>query len=259
MGGHAYSSYNNIQQKINDYAVYTTGGGDNIVLAQQAAKYLLGEFKLSKKANFQSILGDVAYFADQKNYGGFNPHELTKGRSFKDVTLQLDMLKWLSIRTMLNLESKLNTNQKKQAWDENQMDIIEATEVYYYYNVLRIFSDCVQTAENSIKPLLTDLVQLFGLTALSKLIKEFLIAGFISGEQAATIKQEHLSVCKKVRASSETFVDAFNYPDWYLKAPLGIRDGNMYEAYFDVINNVPDARTTPFWNDLVLPLLKSNL
>ena len=36
-GGHAFSAYNAIAGIIGDWGVMTTGGGDNIVLAQQTA------------------------------------------------------------------------------------------------------------------------------------------------------------------------------------------------------------------------------
>jgi acyl-CoA oxidase len=36
-GGHAFSAYNAIPGLIGDWGVITTGGGDNIVLAQQTA------------------------------------------------------------------------------------------------------------------------------------------------------------------------------------------------------------------------------
>lgn len=41
MGGHGYSQYSTIPRLIADFGVMTTGGGDNIVLAQQTAAYLL--------------------------------------------------------------------------------------------------------------------------------------------------------------------------------------------------------------------------
>lgn len=46
-GGHAYSSYNALGSLIADFGVMTTGGGDNVVLLQQATRYLL--YRLSQK------------------------------------------------------------------------------------------------------------------------------------------------------------------------------------------------------------------
>jgi acyl-CoA oxidase len=46
-GGHAYSAYNALGNLIGDFGVMTTGGGDNVVLLQQATRYLL--YRLSQK------------------------------------------------------------------------------------------------------------------------------------------------------------------------------------------------------------------
>lgn len=45
MGGHAYLALSGIPRLIGDFGVMTTGGGDNIVLAQQTARYLLKAFQ----------------------------------------------------------------------------------------------------------------------------------------------------------------------------------------------------------------------
>lgn len=41
MGGHAYSAYNALGSIITNYWVLTTGGGDNVVLAQQVSRHAL--------------------------------------------------------------------------------------------------------------------------------------------------------------------------------------------------------------------------
>lgn len=49
-GGHAYSTYNALGSIIADWGVMTTGGGDNVVLLQQATRYLL--YRLNQKLEF---------------------------------------------------------------------------------------------------------------------------------------------------------------------------------------------------------------
>ena len=45
MGGHAFSAYNGLSTIIADFGVLTTGGGDNVVLAQQAAKGIVSAYQ----------------------------------------------------------------------------------------------------------------------------------------------------------------------------------------------------------------------
>ena len=55
LGGHGFHSFSAIPSLIADFGVYTTGGGDNIVLAQQTARYLMKTFEVI-------ILNNLSYF-----------------------------------------------------------------------------------------------------------------------------------------------------------------------------------------------------
>jgi acyl-CoA oxidase len=59
LGGHGYSAYNAVSGLIADWGVITTGGGDNMVLAQQCARYLLGALQkaVGGKKNIGNALG----------------------------------------------------------------------------------------------------------------------------------------------------------------------------------------------------------
>lgn len=70
-GGHAYSSYNAIGSIIGDWGVMTTGGGDNVVLLQQATRYLL--YRLEQKLEFDEFpelkfKTSALYIKDAKKY-----------------------------------------------------------------------------------------------------------------------------------------------------------------------------------------------
>jgi len=55
-------------------------------------------------------------------------------------------------------------------------------------------------------------------------------------------------------------VDAFGYPDWVLKAPIGAYDGDIYEKYLQTVKNAPNCvQTLPFWNQLIYPMTSSQL
>jgi len=70
MGGHAYSAYNALGTIITNYWVLTTGGGDNVVLAQQSSRYLLSAFQ---RAQSNKSLGkSVQYFANLKAISALN-------------------------------------------------------------------------------------------------------------------------------------------------------------------------------------------
>jgi acyl-CoA oxidase len=50
-------------------------------------------------------------------------------------------------------------------------------------------------------------------------------------------------------------MDAFNYPDWLLKAPIGCYDGDVYRKYLDVVKNAPNGLGVPrYWKKYIAPL-----
>jgi acyl-CoA oxidase len=70
-----------------------------------------------------------------------------------------------------------------------------------------------------------------------------------------------LSLCREVRENAVPLVDAFNYPDWILKSPLGRYDGNIYEHYFETILKAThwNGSVVSYWDTEVKPLLNSKL
>jgi len=50
-------------------------------------------------------------------------------------------------------------------------------------------------------------------------------------------------------------VDAFNIPDFILKAPMGKADGDIYQAYFDTVTSAPGSQDGAwYFKELVKPL-----
>jgi len=103
LGGHAYSSYNAIAGLIGDFAVVTTGGGDNYVLAQQCAKYLLGSLMRAKTGK---KLGEtVAYFSDASLALGKKTLSISSPADLRKPQVQLAALGWLSIASVTSVRT----------------------------------------------------------------------------------------------------------------------------------------------------------
>ncbi len=59
MGGHGYSAYAKIPGIFNDFAVSIPGEGENMVLMQQTAQFLIHAAR--KASNKQKLKGQVKY------------------------------------------------------------------------------------------------------------------------------------------------------------------------------------------------------
>lgn len=63
-----------------------------------------------------------------------------------------------------------------------------------------------------------------------------------------------LALCDAVRPDAVGLVDAFDIPDALLRAPLGARDGNIYEQYFAAARaSAINAPAAPYFASLIAP------
>jgi len=98
LGGHAYSAYNAVAGLIGDYSVVTTGGGDNYVLAQQCARYLLGS--LARVRSGKPIGASVAYFTNHETLLRKKSISAKSPEDFLRSDIQLEALSWLSVASV---------------------------------------------------------------------------------------------------------------------------------------------------------------
>jgi acyl-CoA oxidase len=259
MGGHAYSKYNNVTVISADYAVFTTGGGDNTVLAQQGAQYFLKELRRTRDgkamgSRFFSFLKEEKELMRHKSFE--DNHRQFDSSIFREIDIQLTAFKWLSVKMISHALLKLGNSLKSSLeWNNHQKFLIETTQPICYLILLEKFVEGIKTSkEENIKPILFKLASLFGLYHLEKLLAQFLQFGYFNGNSADMIKEEVVKICSEIRSSAVFLVDAFNFPDWYLRAPVAVHSGDIYEKYFSVIKGIPNGQVTPYWASDVAPL-----
>ena len=102
---------------------------------------------------------------------------------------------------------------------------------------------------------LKKLCDLFALVNIEKNLAGYLESGFMNRAQANAIRHKVRVLCKEVRREAVPLTDSFNFPDFLLNSALGGYDGDVYKRYFQTVLNAPNSTATPYWNDLVKPLV----
>ncbi|CAG8449408.1 16096_t:CDS:10 [Dentiscutata heterogama] len=208
LGGHAYSAYNAIGPAIGDWGVTTTGGGDNFVLLQQTARYLISSYE--KMVQGKQLSGSVEYFNNIKQFS----------------------------KTLQYLFPRLTQSQEDSSvtWNNNQISLIRLSELHSFRYCLSEYIQGISKYQNSIPefqnlcPILTKLGQLWSIHLIYESLKEFLEEGYFGKEQANIVKNAYFGMCKKLRKEIIPLVDAWGYPDFILQAPLGKFDGDVYKG-----------------------------
>ncbi|KFX87306.1 hypothetical protein V490_08366 [Pseudogymnoascus sp. VKM F-3557] len=231
-GGHGYSQFSGIGSFYADYLPTTTWEGDNYMLTQQVARYLL---KIAR-----SVLKGKAPVNDTAEIFRTYLDAQDKGCAFDILSNDGDIVAAFAWRTSyLTFEALKHRDGEKKSWNSLLVDFWRLSTAHSQYLVVKNFYDALQSSSltyelDSVS--ITTMHQLFRLFALSTLEKE--AAEFYSSS-ALTVRQIQLVRTKSVmqlladiRPHALRLVDAWQFPDWQLDSSLGRKDGKVYEDMF---------------------------
>ncbi|KAJ8322036.1 hypothetical protein KUTeg_000507 [Tegillarca granosa] len=105
--------------------------------------------------------------------------------------------------------------------------------------------------DTNVHKALTSLCKLYGVHGVMENLGEFIMDGFLSGDQVDYVNSCLFDVLAEVRRNAVAFVDAFDYPDRMLDSCLGRYDGQVYQALYEFAKSSPfnasdDCKPWPF-------------
>ncbi|KAK3831145.1 MAG: hypothetical protein J3R72DRAFT_527761 [Linnemannia gamsii] len=259
-GGHAYSSYNAIAGLIGDYGVMTTGGGDNVVLMQQAARYLITTLKWAQEG--QEVLGSVSYLNDYKRVLSTSKSTIQDSRDLLHHEFVIDVLTWASAKKATDLGAILAEAGKAgfdEAWNTNQTELVRLADVHSWRYFLILYQQGINRHKHTpVYETLRKMGQLMSTFVLQKHLDLFLEEGYFDGSHAKMVRQLFLEQCKDLRKDAVPLIDAWAIPDFILKAPIGKYDGNIYPAYFGTVTAAQNSYEPPaYWHKYAHPMLNA--
>lgn len=245
-GGHFYSSYNAIASLIGDFGVITTGGGDNMTLAQQCSRYLLNQYQ--RKINGKKCHNKVQEM--------FESEKSIEKPTFDNLESILNLLKQISSYKLKETFFVLVHGGKNidEGWHDHLLDGTFSSEPFIFYEALSIFNSQIKDKRNeSIKDILNDMGLCFGLFAIQKFMNILIEAGLLFKEDFSIIRKTQKRISLSLRYICIPISDSFGYPDFILKSPLAMYNStNSYEKYFSLVEG--NSNVAPYWKKEVLPL-----
>ena len=288
LGGHGYSGYTGLARMFADFAVQCTWEGDNTVMALQTARYLVSSFeKLSSKE--ERLTGSVSYLESLPRINRTKRTwavQTEKQLLFGKLRSIIDAFRFLLAKKVERVSLKLRAEKKRQgrklkkrlqkmdkaavdrsAWNDWTPELLDCSRAHCYYVMSEQFVAAVERAENSsndhvrnLAPSLSILCRLFMLHSLSNWLDWFVAMEYMDKYQMFLVKDSVVSLCGHVRGFVVPAVDAFALSDAILRSPLGRRDGNVYENYFQRVLKKPNAEAKPpYYDEHITPLLQSSL
>jgi acyl-CoA oxidase len=229
---------------FNDFAVMCTWEGDNTVMAKQTARYLIKSFqevsqRTSKLGPSVNYLGRMLSILKYK-------FQMRTTKDLSDPSLQIRIFESSIIENLHGITTKLESLTKKgipyeRSWNEVSVELVECSRLHCYKLIVETFIESYQSVEDkSIHYLLKQLCDLFVWHFILHHLHIILKSRSIEENLSVDLIEEYIeNLCNSIREQAIPLVDAFNFPDFILKSPLGRYDGNIYTHYFNRVKSAP--------------------
>lgn len=255
-GGHGYSSYSGIGSWYADYLPTLTWEGDNYMLTQQVARYLLKSARavLSGRCADNDTSKILRNYLDRRD----------KGASFDVLEEDGDIVAAFAWRTAhLTFEALKHRDAEKRSWNSLLVDFWRLSTAHSQYLVVKNFYEAVTSPQLSsaldteTKTLMHSLFRLYALHTLEREAAEFFSSGAVTVRQITLTRTTAvMKLLDEIRPHAVRLVDAWGIPDWQLDSSLGRSDGQVYEDLFrraSQENPVNDLVFDPYpWNAALL-------
>ncbi|KAK3671876.1 hypothetical protein LTR78_008242 [Recurvomyces mirabilis] len=229
-GGHGYSSFSGIGSWYADYLPTATWEGDNYMLTQQVARYLLKSARSVLKGNEPSndttaILANFLARQDQ-------------GAAFDVLGNDADIVAAYAWRSaFLTFEALKHRDEQKKAWNDLLVDFYRLSRAHSQYMVVKNFYETLQSPPSDLDPetlgVLHKLFRLYALHTLESEASEFYTSSAVTVRQIQLARTSAvMKLLQDIRPHAVRLVDSWDFPDWQLDSSLGRYDGKVYEDMF---------------------------
>ena len=233
MGGHGFGGGSGMIPLNNDYLSKPTVEGDNWMITQQTASYLIKrmqaviekpnqassesidvQFKrylriVSSRPNFNVLSDDgalVQAFQHRASYLAYNTYQdrVVSKKNWNDMMINLHNLSRAHSEMLLvsNFYDAALTSSPNQSLDASTSSVMKV------------------------------LFRLYALYTLDASASEFLMAGALTTDQLKQVTPRIQKLMAEVRPHAVRLVDAWSIPDYLLESSLGRFDGDVYNDLF---------------------------
>ncbi|RJE26880.1 acyl-Coenzyme A oxidase [Aspergillus sclerotialis] len=255
-GGHGYSSYSGIGPWYADYLPTLTWEGDNYMLSQQVARYLLKSARavLAGKGTNNDTCQILQTYLSRRE----------KGASFDILEEDKDIVSAFAWRTShLTFEALKHRDAEKRSWNSLLVDFYRLATAHSQYLVVKNFFEAVSSPkltgslDSETTGILHKLFRLYALNTLENHAAEFFSSGAVTIRQITLTRTNAvMKLLDEIRPHAVRLVDAWHIPDWQLDSSLGRHDGQVYDDLFKRAseqNPVNDLVFDPYpWNKALL-------
>jgi acyl-CoA oxidase len=231
-GGHGFSSFSGIGPWYNNYLPTVTFEGDNYMLTNQVANYLLKaarSARASKPVTNETTRILSMFLSRAKSGCAFDIIGSDSGL--------VDAFAWRA--ASLTFDAQKKRDDEKRAWNDLAIDFYRLSKAHAQYMVVKNFYDTLEAetkrgqVSQEILTVLRTLFRLFSLSTLVQEASEFTATGACSERQIVLARETaEQQLLKEIRPHAVRLVDSWAFDDYILDSSLGRYDGKVYEDMF---------------------------
>ncbi|CAA2972893.1 acyl-coenzyme A oxidase 2, peroxisomal [Olea europaea subsp. europaea] len=235
-GGHGYAAVNRFGSLRNDHDIFQTFEGDNTVLLQQVAVYLLKQYKEKFQGGTLTVTWN--YLRESMNTYLSQPNPVTSRWEGEDhlrnPNFQLDAFRYRTSRLLQSVAFRLRKHSKTLggfgAWNRCLNHLLTLAESHIESVILAKFIEAVRSCPDvSSRAALKLVCDLYALDRIWNDIGTYRNVDYVAPNKAKAIHKltEYLSF--QVKNIAKELVDGFELPDHVTRAPIGMQAAE--EAY----------------------------
>ena len=233
MGGHGFGGGSGMIPLNNDYLSKPTVEGDNWMITQQTASYIIKRMtEVTKSPNKTTKESIDAQFRRYLSTNEAQPN-------FDIIHSDADLVSAFEHRcSYLSYQAYLTRVEGKTPWTEMMIQLHNLSRAHsQMLLVTNFYNAVIKSAPNPpldvhTHSMMKILFRLFSLYTLDATSSEFLMANAVTVDQLkqVTPRMQHLMAI--VRPHAVRLVDAWSIPDYLLESSLGRYDGDVYNDLF---------------------------
>ncbi|KAE8637147.1 acyl-coenzyme A oxidase, peroxisomal [Cucumis sativus] len=236
-GGHGYAAVNRFGTLRNDHDIFQTFEGDNTVLLQQVAAYLLKQYKEKFQGGTLALTWN--YLRESMNTYLSQPNPVTarweSADHLRDPKFQLDAFQYRTSRLLQSVAVRLRKHTKTLggfgAWNRCLNHLLTLAESHIESVILAQFIEAIQRCPNANTQATLKLVcDLYALDRIWNDIGTYRNVDYVAPNKAKAIHKLTEYLCFQVRNVAQELVDAFDLPDHVTRAPIAMQS-NAYSQY----------------------------
>ncbi|PGH18681.1 hypothetical protein AJ80_04429 [Polytolypa hystricis UAMH7299] len=231
MGGHGFGGGTGLVQLNATYRAKQTVEGDNWMITQQVARYLIKKVReLSQNPTRPTATRTEENLKRYLSSKG-SKINLKIHRNDRDIVEAFERR-----TSYLAFTAHEQREVQQKPWNTLLIDFYKLSRAHSQSILVTNFYDAVQN-DNTLSPVtrevLWDLFRLYALTTMDGDAREFYSSGAVTNEDLDLISPRVLELMQRIRPHAVRLVDAWGIPDYLLDSSLGRYDGKVYEDLWD--------------------------